>query len=380
MEKQQRQKVVLIGPVLPFRGGIAQHTTRLRGALEEHVDVHTISFSRLYPASIFPGKSDRDPELAGHEEPHTDYTLDSISPISWRKVARSVIRTEPDLVVIPWWTVFFAPCFGYLASRFRRAGIPVVFMCHNTVEHESAPWKRMFTRAVLGRGSAYVTQTLEDRDNLLEILPRARVVVQPHPIYDQFPPARGTLKRAATTELLFFGFVRPYKGLDVLLEAMALLGDKDVRLTVAGEVWGDQEVFENQAAELGITDRVEFVTRYLGDAEVAEYFDRSDWVVLPYRSATGTGVVPIAYHYLRPVIVTRVGGLPDVVREGVTGFVVEPESPRALADAIERATSIPAGTMSAGIEEIKKEFSWDRLALAVLGVAPGSGEGAGPAI
>lgn len=364
----ERKVVALVGPVLPFRGGIAQHTTRLRQALADVAEVHTFSFSRLYPKAIFPGESDRDVAYDGHAEPDTSYRLDSISPLSWRRTAREIVSLKPDVLLIPWWTVFLAPCFGYIAHRARRAGITVVFLCHNVIEHESASWRRALTRAVLRNGSRFVTQTFCDSENLRAMLPEASVTVRPHPLYDHFPPAKGSIARLAETELLFFGFVRPYKGLDVLIEAMALTTDLDVRLTVAGEVWGDATPFTERVSRLGLSERVEFVSRYLSDEDAAEYFAAADWVVLPYRGATGSGVVPLAYHYDRPVIVTRVGGLPDVVRDGTTGLIAEPESPTSLADTIRRATQTPSATMSDGIQAIKAELSWDTLVRAVLGV------------
>lgn len=363
---ERRPSVAIVGPVPPFRGGIAQHTARLRQALSAAADVTVFSFSRQYPQAIFPGQSDRDPACEGHREPGTTYEIDSLWPPSWRRVARALATMRPDVVVVPWWTVFFAPCFGYLAWRARRAGIPVVVMCHNVVEHESASWKRVMTRLVLRQADGFVTHTAEDRDNLLAMVPGAHVAVRPHPLYDQFPPARGTLERSAATELLFFGFVRPYKGLDVLIEAMALVRDLDIRLTIAGEIWGDEAPFHNRVAALGIDDAVSFVSRYLGADEAAEYFALADWVVLPYRSATGSGVVPLAYHYDRPVIVTRVGGLPEVVRDGVTGLIAEPESAPSLADAIRRAARMGPEVMGPGIQRIKAELSWDELAAAVL--------------
>jgi glycosyltransferase involved in cell wall biosynthesis len=183
------------------------------------------------------------------------------------------------------------------------------------------------------------------------------------------------MPREHALELLFFGFVRPYKGLDVLLEALAMLPrDLDVRLTVAGEFWHGAEEARAQISRLGIGNRVTIVDRYLPQEEVADYFARADAIVLPYRSATGSGVVAIAYHYEKPVIVTAVGGLPDVVEEGVTGFLVPPEDPRALADTIARLPDADLDRMAVAARRFKESrLSWAGMARTVL-----DARGAGP--
>jgi glycosyltransferase involved in cell wall biosynthesis len=364
----RRPKVGIIGPVLPFRGGIAQHTTQLLRAFREKADVLAISFTRQYPKMLFPGESDRDPAFEGHLEERTEYLIDSVNPFTWRAAVKRMIAYHPDVVVLPWWQVYWAPSFSYIARRLRRASVPVVFLCHNVTEHEAAAWKRALTRRVLALGTGHVVQTNLDGEHLLELIPGAKPVLHLHPAYDQFPEATGALRPEHVLELLFFGFVRPYKGLDLLIEALALLpADLDVRLTVAGEFWHGPEETRARIDALGIADKVEIVSRYLTEAEVAEYFARAHALVLPYRSATGSGVVAIAHHYEKPVIVTRVGGLPDVVEDGVTGLVVDPESPEALAAAIESLAERDMSGMVEAVRRFKAEkLTWEGLADAVL--------------
>jgi glycosyltransferase involved in cell wall biosynthesis len=363
-----RPKIAIVGPVLPFRGGIAQHTTMLRRALAESADVYVMSFARQYPTWLFPGESDRDSAFEGHVEPGTDYAIDSVNPLSWHSGARRIIASQPDAVVIPWWTIYFAFPFGYLARRFRAAGVPVVFVCHNVIEHESAGWRRWLTKRVLRRASGFVVQTRIDEEGLRSLLGEVDVVRQAHPVYEHFPEPTGVLRPEHDLELLFFGFVRSYKGLDVLLEALALVDEElDVRLTVAGEPWHGSEPIEVQVDRLGIADRVQLDLRYLAEEQIAEYFGRAHAAVLPYRSATGSGVIAVAYNYDTPVIVTDVGGLPDVVVEGETGFVVPPEDPQALARAIERLASADLGAMGEAASRYKREqITWEAFASAVL--------------
>lgn len=371
----QKKRVVLIGPVLPFRGGISQHTTMLHRSLKKQSELLTISFSRQYPAWLYPGESDRDPSYEGYTESGVNYIIDSINPLTWCRAAKICLEHRPDMVIIPWWTVFWAPCFWYLARQFRKAGIEVVFFCHNVVEHESAAWKTFLTRKVLKEGMRFVVHTREDKSNLLSLMPDANVTIFPHPIYEQFPESRGVLMRRAELELLFFGFVRPYKGLDILVEAMGELGGCDCYLTIAGEFWEGEERTREKIVQLGLDGKIEIISNYISEQDVAELFQRADIIILPYRSATGSGIVPLAYRYNKPVIVTRVGGLPDVVKDGETGFIILPDSPGDIVDLIKTLSPERLQAMRPAIAEFKQEMTWERLAETLVT----AGEGDSPA-
>ncbi len=362
-------RVAVLGPVTPFRGGIAQHTTALVAALREHCEVELLSFSRLYPRLLFPGDSDRDPALEGQVVEGARYVVDSIRPASWRRAADHLVDSGAAALVMPWWTFFLAPCIGSIARRVARRGVPVVFLCHNVVDHEAAWWKRWLAARVLRLGSGWVVQLREEAAELQRLVPGSQPRFHQHPTYSGFLRPRGTLARRAQLELLFFGFIRPYKGLDVLIEAMGLLAGEDLVLTVAGEAWDDISPVRERAGELGVAERIEFLTRYLPEDEVAELFDRADVAVFPYRSATGSGAVALAQGYGRPVIVTRVGGLPEVVEDGVTGRVVPPEDPAALAGAVRSFMADRGGPMRPAVERFAKSLTWDSLARAVLDTA-----------
>lgn len=362
----QFRRVVVIGPVPPFRGGIAQHTAMLARALSNVTHTTVISFLRQYPSWLFPGASDRDPDAAPLDDPTPRFTIDTLNPCTWRKAIREIAAFAPDLVVIPWWTFFLAPCFSYLASACRRRGWHVRFLCHNVVDHEAARWKLALARFVLTKGGSYVTHSRSDAQNLRRLVPDAEVFVHPHPIYDQFPPSSRRLPRRAARELLFFGLVRPYKGLDVLIEAMGLLKGENVALSVVGEFWGGRDETDGRIRELGLGERIELVPRYVSDAEAADYFARADAVVLPYRGATGSGVVALAYHYDKPVIASRVGGLADVVEDGRSGYLVPPGDPDALAAAIRGLDHADLAGMARAITEVKTTMSWDHLARAIV--------------
>lgn len=360
------RKIFVIGPVVPYRGGIAQHTTQLANALAKIVDTSVISFSCLYPRWLYPGRFQTE-ESGLSLTPPVEFILDSANPFTWRRVAALVEAQSPSCVIIPWWTFFLAPCLSFMARRLIRQGIPVVFFCHNVVDHEAAIWKRMLAKAVLRHGAGFVVQTHDEEAKLRNLLGDIEVLYHPHPVYDQFPPARYLLPRRARVELLFYGFIRPYKGLDILLDAMAGLSDLDVRLTIAGEPWGEHEnSWRKRISDAGLEDKLEFVPRYLSDEESAEYFARADAVVLPYRSATGTGVVAAAYHYRKPVIASAVGGLKDVVIEGETGFLVPSADADALRNAIRRFTAegIPGAAVNIG--KLIEKMTWTNLAERLL--------------
>jgi glycosyltransferase involved in cell wall biosynthesis len=364
-----KPKLGLIGPILPYRSGIAQHTTMLHRALQNRAELATLSFSRQYPAWLFPGETDRDPFRVDYSEPGVEYVIDSIDPRTWRCAVERLVSAEAEALILPWWTVFFVPLLAYLKRACTRRRIGVVFMCHNIVEHEAARYKVALSRMALSDARGYCLQSQSEADKLKGLLPEARISVHPHPLYDQFPPAKRRLVRHAPLELLFFGIVRPYKGLDVLLEAMALLERRDVHLSVVGEFWHDKDALLKRMNVLGLSDRIEVVPRYVSDQEAADYFTRADAVVLPYRSATGTGIIPMAYHYGKPVLATRIGGLRDVVLEGKTGLLVAPKSPQALAEAIERMNHADLLAMRPHIESFKSTMTWDSLATSLLALA-----------
>jgi glycosyltransferase involved in cell wall biosynthesis len=337
----------------------------LHRALSETTDHLTISFSRQYPALIFPGESDRDQAYKGYKESDVEYLIDSLNPLTWRQTVRRILDFNAEIVILPWWTVYWAFCFGYLVRSLRRHGMEVIFLCHNVVEHESAGWKSRLTRWVLSQGSRFVVHTREDKANLQQLIPDAEIKVHAHPIYDQFPAPKNEWPKRGALELLYYGFVRPYKGLDLLIEAMAQTAD-DVYLTIAGEFWDGEKQIRKRIKALGLSDRVELRARYHTEEETAELFARCDVVVLPYRSATGSGVVPIAYHYNKPVIITRVGGLPDVVHHDETGKLVAPENVKALAEAINSMTRAEAEAMVPAIQTLKRSMTWSSLATALL--------------
>jgi len=336
--------ITVFGPFHPYRGGIAHHTTLLASTLAEHHPVLGLNFTRLYPGLLFPGRTQFDASTAPLEAPgvRIERLVDSIGPHTWPRAARAVRAHGTRLLVVQWWHPFFAPACRSLAASARRAGARVLFLCHNVLPHERSRLDAALVRLGLGAADAFLVQSAGDLDTLAQLFPSRPRAHTPHPAYTFF--ARGAIDRAGARAalqlapgpvVLFFGLVRAYKGLDVLLRALALARARaDVTLVVAGEFYEDRRSYDDLVRTLGLENAVRIHDRYIPNEEVETYFRAADLVVLPYRSATQSGIAQIALGFEIPVIVTRTGGLPEVVREGETGFVVPPEDPPALAAAL----------------------------------------------
>jgi glycosyltransferase involved in cell wall biosynthesis len=282
--------------------------------------------------------------------------------------------------VYQYWMPFFAPAFGTIARRVKRLcrprGVRTIMVVHNLLPHERRPFDRALTRYVMGATDAYIVQSGTVRVDLVRLAPKARFLEVPHPVYNVFgdpipkAEARASLGLPAEAPLLlFFGLVRRYKGLDTLLRALPAIRaalDPSPRLLVVGEFYEGREETAALVRELGLGEAVTIVDEYVADEKVGQYFSAADVVVLPYKSATQSGIVQIAYQLERPVICTDVGGLAEVVRDGETGFVVPPDNPRALADAVIRyqRDACEAGFMER-IRGEKHKYSWDRMAKAI---------------
>ena len=368
------ERICIIGPSYPFRGGIAHYTTLLYRALKKKYEVTFFAFKRQYPGCLYPGKTDKDPSDFTIKEDGVEYTLDSMNPLSWWKTVRRIKSIHPDLLIIPWWVSFWTPQFWSITTLIRKSkSTKVLFICHNVVQHESKLWDRVCTKLVLKNGDYFIVHSDQDLNNLKKILPEANVKKVFHPTYDIF-----NLRQLSKSEaqkrlgisgkvLLFFGFVRPYKGLKYLLDAMPIILKKfKVHLLVVGEFWHDKATYREQIQKLGISNSVTIVDKYVPNEEVALYFTAADVVVLPYITATQSGIVQIAYGFDKPVIVTDVGGLPDVVENAKTGFLVEPKNSSAITKAVSSFyESALDAEFKRNIIQKKEEFSWDRMAAAI---------------
>lgn len=362
-------RIALLGPLAPWRGGLAQYLGLLGEALRSRAEVQAVTFTRQYPEFLFPGQTQVDPAAERPTFP-VEPLLDSIGPRTWRRAAAHLERFAPGAVVLKWWMPFFAPSFASAVGPLRRRGTRVVLVCDNLVPHERRPFDMALTRWMLRNSDGYLVMSdsvERDLDRLKPGAPRRRVL---HPLYAQFDRGRWTRETARARfgltgdVVLFFGYIRHYKGLDTLLEAWREVRSKrPATLVVAGEAYEDTGPYRRLAAAAGGDSAVRLLERYIPDEEVEALFMAADLVALPYRSATQSGVTHVAYALGVPVITTDVGGLAETVRPGVTGMVVPPERPDALAAAIVEYFERGLGPrMREGVAELRREHSWEALA------------------
>ncbi len=336
-------KIVMIGPVYPYKGGIAHYTGLMCRALRKEYDVHMMSYSMQYPRFLFK-KEQKDFSNDTFKIEDTDYAIHTANPFNLIKVAKKIRKMKPDLVIIQWWHPYFAPCYWILCKLIGKS--KVLFVCHNVFPHERFPMDRFLTKLVLKQGDYFVVHSSQDEEDLKSICKEPVYRKTVLPTYNAFKfqnmskeEGRKQLQLSENTRtLLFFGFVREYKGLKHLLRAMPgiVSAIDNVKLLVVGDFAGDKEDYLNIIHELNVGDYIEIHDGYIPDKEVEKFFAASDLVVLPYESATQSAVVQVAYGFEKPVVVTNVGGLPEVVLNGKTGYVVEPFNHEMLGEAVVR--------------------------------------------
>lgn len=372
-----RKKLVLIGPVYPYKGGISHYTGLMYRELAKRYDVEMISYKMQYPKFLF-HKEQKDYDNDSFKIADAKYMIHTANPVNIIRTARYIRQQRPELVVIQWWHPYFAPCYFLLTHFMGRQNI--AFVCHNVFPHERFPMDRFLTKLALKRGNHYIVHAKEEVGELERIKKNPDYVVTPHPTYNAFR-FEGMSKAQARERLhvvqdehvlLFFGYVREYKGLKYLLQAMPMIlqEDEKARLLVVGEFGSDREDYLALIDESGAGGCVNVVDSYMPDREVEKYFAAADLVILPYISATQSGIVQIAYGFTKPVIVTEVGGLPDVVEDGRTGYVVEPKKPEAIAEAaLKFFREDQAESMAENIEREAYRFSWERMGEVIEGIA-----------
>lgn len=371
-----RRHVVLVGPTYPFRGGIAQFTDSMARGLEGRGhSVSSVTFSRLYPSLLFPGKTQYEPDRS--RTARAPALIDSINPLTWRSAAAKILAMKPDVVIFQYWLPFFAPAYATMARLLKRRapGVRLLAVAHNVMPHEGRPGDAALGRFFLRRCDAIaaLSESVADDARTLEVEADVRVLA--HPIYEHFgsqlprDEARRLLGLPDDGEImLFFGFIRKYKGLHVLLRALPQIvrNRPSARLVVAGEFYDDEASYRAIIKTTGMEDRVHVFSEYIPEADVRTYFSAADVIVQPYVSATQSGVVPTAFHFERPVVVADVGGLAEIVPHGEAGLVVPPGDPDALAVAV---TSFFADDMAErlanGVRREKAKYGWDSFCAAV---------------
>ncbi len=367
-------KIALIGPTYPFRGGISHYTTLLYRHLQKNHEVRFYTFSRSYPTLLYPGDASSDQSEMKLTSGDTVPVIDWANPFSWVRTGLQIIRWTPHVVIFPWWMWGWAIPFWTIAivASFRKK-TRILFICHNVIEHEAASWKSGLTKFALSAGNSYIVHSQSDYENLRTLFPDAPIAVSFHPTYSVFKQESLSKEKArrklgingkVKNTILFFGIVRPYKGLSYLIEAMPQIIAEipGVLLIIAGEFWGKEERFLSRIRELHLDDSVKVINEYIPNEEVGTYFSAVDIVVLPYVSGTGSGIVQIAFGFNKPVIATKVGCLPEVVGDKRTGYLVEPMDSQAIADAVVSFyRENKEDEFVSNISREKERFSWERM-------------------
>jgi glycosyltransferase involved in cell wall biosynthesis len=367
-------KFSVIGPTYPFRGGIAHYTTLLVKHLRVSHSVSFYSYRRQYPRWLFPGNTAKDPS---NDILHVDceYLLDSLNPLTWWRVYWRIRAEAPDVLILQWWTPFWTPMLvamtNWVKTFKRTQQTKILFVCHHIVPPEGGPFDLNLAQFALRRGDFFIVHNEYDYITLHKHLPGKVVRLTSHPTYDMLVSVPQDSRQARqqlgldtdVPVVLFFGFVRRYKGVGSLLDAMPLvLQQRRVKLLIVGEFWEEARIYEEQIARLGLKEHVLIIPRYVPNEEVAVYFSAADLVVVPYVETATSGVVRLAFGFNKPVVGTNVGGLSEVLEDGETGYLVPPGDSTALARAIIRFFQENVGSRFAERIALEKtERSWPRL-------------------
>lgn len=366
-------KIAFLSPFFPYRGGIAQFSDSLYLSLSKLAEVKAFSFKRQYPKLLFPGTSQYTVETDKKQDFQVDRSLDSINPLSYGKTANHIIEYKPDLLLQPYWMPFFAPSLGWIAKKVHYAGSKVISIMHNVVPHEPRFGDIALTKFYLRHNDAFILLSESNKKELEELVPNVKYIIHSLPFHDHYTPripkeeARKKLGIPNDKKILiYFGFIRDYKGLDLLIESMKYLDDS-YRLMIVGEVYGEFSKYQEQIDRLGLGERIIKFIKYIPDTDIPTYFSAADVCVLTYKSATQSGIVGISYQFDVPVIVTDVGGFKELVEENKTALVVKNLDPVEISSAVKKY-------FTEGLEEkfvpniaaVRAKHSWGGLAKDVI--------------
>lgn len=371
------KNMVIIGPAHPLRGGLATYNERLARELMaegHHVTIYTFSYQ--YPGFLFPGTTQYSSEPAPGDLTIRQ-KINSVNPVNWWRVGNELKRLRPDVIVVRYWLPFMGPALGTILRRVKKnRHTRVVCIADNIIPHEARPGDKAFTRYFIRPIDAFITMSEKVLADLRAIAPAKPATFVAHPLYDNFGPRMPQLAARAHLGitgdvhiLLFFGFIRKYKGLDILLKAFRLLvqdyGVHNLRLLIAGEFYEDRSHYDALLDDPVIAPYLLLHTHFISDSEVKYYLNAADCVIQPYRSATQSGVTPLAYHFEVPMIVTNVGGLPALVPDGVAGLVASP-NPESIAAKIVEYFTRGRDHFLRGLRLEKEKYSWSHMTRAIL--------------
>lgn len=372
--------VIIIGSAYPLRGGgLATFNERLAKAFtEEGYLVRIETFSLQYPSFLFPGKTQYSEDSAP-KDLNIKVSVNSINPINWLKVGRRLKKEKPDLVVLRYWIPFISPSLGTIARRIRKnKHSKVVAITDNVIPHEKRPGDSLLSKYFINSVDAFVTMSKAVMEDLNQFDQKKPRLFNPHPLYDNFGSSVAVKEARKKLELpekgkylLFFGFIRDYKGLDLLLEAMtdSRIKEEGIKLIIAGEFYSGEDRYLAYIKEHQLEDQLYLHTDFIANEEVRYFFSAADLVVQPYKTATQSGVTQVGYHFEKPMLVTHVGGLPEIILHDKTGFVCEVNALDITEHILLFFQKDKASEFAPFIKEEKKKYSWKSLIDSIISVA-----------
>jgi len=371
-------KIIILGTAHPYRGGLASYNERLaRQFTSEGNDAEILTFTLQYPGFLFPGKS-QFTDATPPDDIKISRVLNSMNPFNWLRTGFKIRKMEPSILLIKYWHPAMAPAFGTvarIASRGKSGKTSVICIFDNVIPHEKSFVDRLLTSYFTGSIHGAIVMSKSVGEDLKTFRVNIPVKFNPHPLYDNYGPlvprdlALGRMNLdPAFSYMLFFGFIRAYKGLDLLLEAFSdtRLRNRKLKLIVAGEFYEDDKPYREIIRKNNLESEIIMLDRFINEDEVAPLFSCSDLVVQPYRSATQSGVTQIAYHFEKPMLVTDVGGLAEIVPDGKCGYVVKPD-PLSIADAInDYFSNKRIGEFTVNVKSEKLKYLWDKLSKSII--------------
>ena len=368
MSSHRKLKVFILGPAYPLRGGLATFDELLcRALIKESHDAQIVSYSLQYPEFLFPGSSQYDQSGKAPEGITIHTKINSVNPFNWFNVGRFIQREKPDLLIVRYWLPFMGPALGTILRMARKRGVKVIAICDNVIPHEKRPGDTQFTRYFLKSCHGFVTMSKSVLQDLEQFISTDKKRFLLHPLYTSFgdklskEAAREHLSLNSNDRIiLFFGLIRKYKGLDLLLEAMGdeRIKKEKIKLLVAGEFYEDRSYYDEIIRKHQLEEQVIFHARFIPNEEVRYYFSAADLLTLTYRNATQSGVTQVAFHFEKPVIVTNVGGLSEIIPDGKCGFVVQPDPKEIASRILDFYTLKKESDFSAAMAEEKKKYEW----------------------
>lgn len=380
MNRRPGKHIVIIGPAHPLRGGLASYDERLAfecNRLGHRATIYTFSYQ--YPGFLFPGTTQYSLEPAPRDL-DIKVKINSVNPVNWLMVGNELKNLRPDIIIVRYWLPFMGPCLGTILRRVKKNGYTkIICIADNVIPHEKRPGDTLFTKYFLKPIDGFITMSEKVLGQLKMLAADKPARFIPHPLYDHFgnkiskAEARKYLNIETNNRIvLFFGFIRKYKGLDLLLTGFKSLiaqpENKNLKLLIAGEFYEDEKNYAHWLQDPILKPHLILHTQFISDSEVKYFLCAADCVVQPYRSATQSGVTPLAYHFEIPMIVTDVGGLPAMVPHGKVGLIAQP-TPRDIADKIERFFALDSEPFVAGIQQEKTKYRWDVMVDTILSLS-----------